>query len=370
MSASYRFVFALFGLLSTQLGAVENNLPSITASPAIVNEGETFSLMFSGTAPDACGLEVISTAVVDDTIQVKVQQGGQGGACAQLLTPFRQPIQVFSGGASARAGVYKVTVSLDVQGATAQAPTVLAFTLVPVRAIGKADIDPEAGNWNFEVGGPFQTSGSGVAFAIERQGRDVVVMPNFYDNKGLGRWYFAAAKQSGNALLAQLYDISGGQALFGAYKPPSSVLPIGNIALEFISPSRATVWITQASDSGLLSPLNVMPISIARFNFGIGPLDKGYEGKWLLVSDVPNGTDTQHLNFAAVANTGNTQRSFQSGEFRLNCDANSRMPQSLGQSCVLLRGPLQVAIFDRLALNQLKGQDATGKAVRLLRLDN
>lgn len=355
--------------MSTIAFGIENNLPSITAMPSVVSEGETFTLMFAGTAPDGCGLAADAPVLLGDQITITVRQN-RDRICAQVLTPFRQPLTVFTGGARAQAGVYKVSVNvLSISAAGVESTTPLAFALVPVRKPGSDDIIPEAGNWNFELGGAFSTSGSGVGFNIERQGESVVVQPSFYDDKGQPQWYFSSGKQEGNSLSAQLYAVTGGQPLFGAYKAPAAVDPIGQVALEFLSPSRATVWITQPSDEGLLSPLKIMPISISRFNYGYGGRVDAFVGDWVLVSEVAAGSDTQQLSFKRAASTANTVVSFQSGEFKLNCTVDLRTSRSLPSACVLLRGNLQAAVFDQIGHTRMRGKDSSGKALSLFRVN-
>jgi hypothetical protein len=348
--------------------AIENNLPAISAMPSVVQEGQSFSLMFSGTAPDSCGISVVSTQLDGDQIVIKTRRSDS--VCLQVLTPFRQPITVFSGNQSARAGVYKVRVEFEERTAGSSSTRVLATTLVPVLKSGTRAVVPETGGWNFEPGGSFATSGSGVNFNIERQGENVVVLPNFYDGKGEPRWYFAAGQQVGNSLIADLYDISGGQALFSAYKPPSTVQPIGTLHLEFLTPSRATVWLQQPIDSGLLDGLKIMPISISRFNYGFGERGSQLGGKWVFASEVSGGVDSQVLDFAPIANaqTGQTA-SYQAGEFRLNCTGNAATPNSLPNSCALLRGSLQVGVLDRVGYQRLRGQDSSGRGISLFRIE-
>ncbi len=354
---------------STVAFGVENNLPSITATPSVVSEGETFTLMFAGTAPDGCGIAADAPVVSGDKITITVRQNRER-ICTQVLTPFRQPLTVFTGAERAQAGVYKVFVNrLVISESGAESTLPLAFALVPVRKLGSTDIAPEPGNWNFELGGEFATSGSGVGFNIERQGESVVVQPSFYDDKGMPQWYFSSGKQEGNALSAQLYAVTGGQPLFGAYKAPAAIDPIGHVAMEFLSPSRATVWITQPSDEGLLSPLKIMPISISRFNYGYGARADAFVGDWILASEVAAGTDTQQLNFKSGASGANTVLRFESGEFKLNCTVDLRTSRSLPSACVLLRGNLQVAVFDQVGHTRLRGKDSSGKALSLFRVE-
>ena len=344
--------------------AAENNLPVVTAMPAVVTEGNAFDLVLAGNAPDACGYLVSPARIDSDVITVTLKRPEQ--ICADVISPFRILISPFSAGSSARAGTYKVRIELQ-QGSTA--PRLLAFTLVPVLRANAAPLVPEAGNWNYEPGGRFANSGSGVNFLIERQGPSAVVVANFYDSSGAPVWYFNAGPMQAHVQQGLLYDVRGGQALFGAYKPPSTVEPIGKLAVEFATPTRATVWISQPIDAGLSGGLKLMPISISRFNFGYGNAPVALTGNWVLASEVAGGSETRQLNLLSIAGTGNTVASYSDGEFRLNCALDPVVVESLAGACVLLRSGLQVASFEQVGFTRLRGRDGSGKPISMFKVD-
>ena len=351
--------------LSQYATAIENNLPVVVAVPEQVSEGGVFSLLFAGTSPDGCGLARESVRIQDDVITVVYRRNNVGLVCTQALSPFRVPITVFENGQTAKAGTYKVRIEL-IEGAQSK---LLSFALVPVSKAGSAPIQPESGHWNVEEEGPYATSGSGVSFSFERQGNTAVNISNFYGKDGTPEWYINSGPMNRNVLDAPFYTVRGGQSLFEAYKPPGEVEYSGALVFEFSSPTRGTAWLTQPTGAGLLDGLKLMPISIKRFNYGYGSINKALAGRWVLSSEGSSDVAAQNLEFVAITDTGNTLNSYASGEFRLNCTANAARPNTLNESCVLTRAGATVASFDRVGFQRLRGLDTAGKAVSLFRID-
>jgi hypothetical protein len=364
-------VFAVLLAISSSAFAVENNLPVVSAIPATVKEGETFSLLFSGTSPDGCGIVRDSVAVVGDQITVRYKRGGSPNTlCTQALVPFRLPITVFTGNETAKAGTYKVRIELAaLDGGDTVSTKLLSFALVPVAKAGRNVVVPESGHWNFEVDGPYPTSGSGISFSIERQNDMVVSLTNFYNADGSPEWYINSGKLIANTLSSEYFTVSGGQSLFSAYKPPKSVEYTGNVLFEFASPTRGTAWIMQPIDSGLLSGLKVMPISIARFNYGFGAMSKALNGRWVLASEGQSSIESKTLEFQSIADTGNTMANYAAGEYRLNCSLEVSRPNVLNDVCTLTKNGLIVANFDQVGYSRMRGTDNAAKNVSLFRVD-
>jgi hypothetical protein len=357
--------------LSTAAHAVENNLPVVSAIPASVVEGQAFSLLFAGTSPDGCGIARDSVRVVGDVITVLYRRGGGANVvCTQALVPFRQPITVFGAGEGARAGTYKVRVELVETPAngTVSVTKLLSFALVPVLKSGQRPVLPESGQWRFEEGGPYATSGNGIGFSIDRQNDTVVNVSNFYGASGRPEWYFTSGTLASNTLNADFYTIAGGQSLFGAYRPPTSVDASGALQLEFTSPTRGTAWVSQPVDNGLLSGLKIMPISITRFNFGYGDTLKALAGRWVLASEGTSALESRTLSFASTS-SGNTQSNYSDSDYRLSCTANLARPAILSDTCTLTRAGALIGTFDSVGYERLRGQDSAGKAISLFRLD-
>ena len=357
--------------MSTNAIALESHLPTVTAIPAAVVEGDTFSLLLTGTSPDGCGLARDSIKVLGDEITVVfIRAGGALGICTQVLTPFSIPITLFEAGAVAKASTYKIRIELaPIERNSQTVNKLLAFALVPVTPVGKRPILPESGQWSFESGGPYATSGSGVGFNIERQDQTIVNVSTLYGSDGSPEWYINSGKLVANTLHSELFSVNGGQSLFGAYKPVKEVQYNGNVHLEFNSPVHGTAWYTQPIDEGLLSGLKLMPISITRFNFGFGAGAGALSTRWALVGEGASTIESKTLALTNAANASNTAWSYVSGEFRLNCDLYTARPALLPKSCSLTKNGVNLAQFDQIGYSRMRGLDAAGQAVSLFRLD-
>jgi hypothetical protein len=350
--------FASLLMLSASASAIQNNLPTVRAIPESVREGQTFTLEIKGIAPDSCGYAAEKARTEGDVITVTLKTGGR--ICATVLTPFVLPISVFETGTAAKAGTYKVRIEFaQLSGGDQVQVKLLAFGLVPVLANIKVAIQPESGNWNFDPTGAHRNSGSGINFNLERQSDVLINLANFYTNEGSSAWYLNAGTLVANTLKADYLNIRGGQSLFGNYQAPSSIAVEGQMLLEFNSPTQGTAWITQPIDEGLVSGLKLMPISIARFNFGYLGVDKIYSGKFALVSDGDSAINGVTLNLQPdVSNSATTQR-YSAGAYGLVCKTR----------CMLMRSAEPIGEFTSLGLERLRGLDSAGKAISLIRID-
>ncbi len=362
-------ITVLLGTLALVSGQNAQSLAlgTITSIPETVKEGESFSLLIAG--PNLpCGFSINRVSVVDDLITIDAGQINR--VCPAVVLPFRIPVQVFQNGQTAKAGIYKTRLRFEsLGGEDPSIQPLLAFALIPVLNSSDSEVLPETGNWNSERGGRYATSGSGVSFNLERQGGTFAAMSNFYDSKGAPTWYFQAGAIANGLHQADAVYVTGGQALFGAYKPPAVVTPFANIAFEFHSPTQGTAWISQSAGDGLTDGIKLMPISISRFNFGFGKAREALQGQWVLTADQREGSGTQWLNFAPLDTAGNVLSSYRDGEFRLNCTMEPTKPESLPTGCALLRGETQVAALTKIGYNKMRGVDPNGKALTLYRLD-
>ncbi len=357
--------------ISSGANAIESNLPKLSAIPATVVEGDKFSLLLTGTSPDGCGLQRDSIKIADDQITVVfIRAGGVHGVCTQVLTPFSFPITLFDAGTTAKAGTYKVRVELaPIERNSQTVNKLLAFALVPVTPLGKRPILPESGQWSYEEGGPYASSGSGVGFNIERQDQVLVNISSLYANDGSPEWYINSGRLVANTLSSELFAVNGGQSLFGAYKPVKEVQYNGNVHLEFNSPVHGTAWFTQPIDDGLLSGLKLMPISITKFSFGFGVGASALNTRWALAGEGTSAIDGKTLSFSNIQNAGNTTWNYVSGDYQLNCELYAARPALLPKSCRLTKGGVSLANFDQIGYSRMRGIDTAGQTVSLFRLD-
>ena len=357
--------------ISANAVALENNLPIVKAIPTAAVEGDKFSLLLTGTSPDGCGLARQSIKIADDEITVVfARAGGPLGICTQVLTPFSFPITIFDAGEVAKAGTYKVRIELaPIERNSQTVNKLLAFTLVPVTAMGKRRILPETGQWSYEEGGIHAASGSGVGFNIERQDQVMVNISSWYASDGSPEWYINSGKLTGNTLSSELFSVSGGQSLFSAFKPVKEVQYNGNVHLEFTSPAHGTAWYAQPIDEGLVSGLKLMPISITRFNFGYGAGANALSTRWALVGEGTSTIEAKTLLLTNTAHAGNTSWSYVAGDYRLNCELYPARPALLPSKCNLSKAGVNVANFDQIGYTRMRGLDAAGQTVSMLRLD-
>jgi len=357
------FLLCAFASLAS---ALENNLPTISVEPEQPRAGQSFMLFIKGTWPDGCGANLKSVLEAPGgEITVTVER--RDAICIQVLSNYTLPISVFSGGNTAQAGVYRVRYQMQQPGEPT--PRLLAFRLIAVTAQNEKAMEVEPGYWVAEPGAKFATSGSGVGFSIERQEGSVVVVSNLYDASGKPTWYLSAGPMRGRVSRGDIYDVRGGQALFTAYRAPSSMVIAGELQVEFSSPARATLWYTQPSGPGVVDGLRLMPISITRFNFAYpGPSDT-FNGRFVMYSEAadraPRIYNFERLRFGASLIAGFRDPS---NDHRLICTLALETPNALPTSCVLEAEGNPTISFDQVGYERMFGKDPGGARFTLERL--
>lgn len=97
---------------------------------------------------------------------------------------------------------------------------------------------PQTGWW-------WNTGEGGRGYSIEASGSHLFFAAYLYDLSGRATWTISAGNTSldGSLFTGRLESYSGGQTLFGAYRPPGPVSYIGDITLAFNDASHGTmVW--------------------------------------------------------------------------------------------------------------------------------
>ncbi len=97
---------------------------------------------------------------------------------------------------------------------------------------------PQTGWW-------WNPAEAGRGFSIEANGRNLFYAAYLYDESGRSKWHVAAGPTSldGSLFTGSLLELSGGQTLAGAYRPPSPARSVGAITLAFANASAGTmVW--------------------------------------------------------------------------------------------------------------------------------
>jgi hypothetical protein len=278
-------------------------------------------------------------------------------------------INPFGGDALPRAGVYLVRVLAE------QLPggprRLIAFRLVDVSAPGARHPSPEPGIWAAERGGRHDTSGTGVGFELDRQGGLLFLAANMYDGQGRPTWYMSAGSIQGAVMRGDYYLSAGGQALYDGYRAPTQVAAVGRLDVEFTSGSTATLWFSRPG-AGLLDPIDLMPISIHRFNFAYGAIPESLQGRWILVAeDERSAIPTRHVELSPVRFGAFTLLGFQdlSKRVLVQCVMDPARPESLPGQCVLFVDDREVGRFDQVSYTRLRGQDDRGFPITLLRVN-
>jgi hypothetical protein len=115
---------------------------------------------------------------------------------------------------------------------------------------------PQTGWW-------WNTSEGGRGYSIEVQGNHIFYAAFLYDDTGRSNWFVATGTTTldGSLFVGDLLRVTGGQALGGAYHPPTPAQSVGPFTLAFSDASHATmVW-----PGGT--------VAIERFNIVPGGLD-------------------------------------------------------------------------------------------------
>lgn len=93
-----------------------------------------------------------------------------------------------------------------------------------------------------EVGWYWNASESGRGFFIESKGGIIYFAGYFYESDGRATWLVSGgANADPYTYRGRLLQYSGGQTLFGSYRPPSAPTDVGEISLQFSDDRHATL---------------------------------------------------------------------------------------------------------------------------------
>jgi hypothetical protein len=105
--------------------------------------------------------------------------------------------------------------------------------VLPLKFGGTAQSNVQSGWW-------WNASESGTGYAIQIQGEQIFLVAFMYDNSGKPVWYSSAGTmQSAATYRGKLMHIRGGQPLGAAYRAPSSQTELGDLSIDFTSPTTA-----------------------------------------------------------------------------------------------------------------------------------
>ncbi len=330
-----------------------HKIESVIAAP---QPGQALQIRVSGTWPNTCGPQFLPPIVDGPNIDLALRQ--TDSVCGDALTPYARVFDLAGIEPNfPQARDYRVRLWLRNVGVAQQ---LLAFRLIDVQSQGTRSVDPESGFWGADSAGEFQTSGSGIGFLIERQGGSIAMTTNAYSLSGGATWYLSAGPFSGSVYRGDLLRSIGGQPLWGTYRGPQGVEPIGLLDIEFLSDSEGILWFSKAFDEGILAPLELMPISVRRLNFAYDADGRGLQGSWTFTST----TFTSRVSPTVLELSYSASRSTASDAVltdvargaELLCSNDLARRDGAPRLCRLLFNGAEVARFDNNSLNRLSGK--------------
>lgn len=354
-------LFAVFGTVQVH-AAIPQNFSVLPAQPVA---GEKFQLIVP---VNVCGLLGVAGSVransrdVDVTIDIRAD-----AICTAVNTP-PVPITVNIFGASelAQAGVYRVRISQRPVGQTTGAARNVGFGLVSV--LSKDSPQPAAadiGAWMEDPGAAGASALNSQRVHIEQRGQHVVVQLNTFDAQGRESWLQAAGTRQGHIVNGELKLVNG-RSPFSAAARDEFQNAYGQMSLEFVSPSRALIWISNSQNAFAFA---TVPLVIVRQNTD-GEARKAFVGRWVLSLEADDAAASampaQILSFTNTADASETYVDSAKSQ-TLRCAA-APSTFALAGSCELVRSGQVEVRFTEIGWNRLRGINSAGKKVSMFRI--
>lgn len=326
----------------------------ITLEPS--DDGEPM-VEVTGTWPDTCTPLLQSASFEGSELRLLAQREQVG--CQPTPTPYGFSVPTPDLGVVPAILRVRLLVGDDLQGA----PALAGFALLGTGAPGSGTA-LESGFWWAEQGGPFG-AGPGLGLSIETQGSQVSLSVMGYDGHGAATWYFGAGELDRNTALLELGRFEGGAGPFATYAAPASVELAGRVAIEVLTPSRATLWFLRDHEDRL----EARPLSIMRFHFAQEP-GAALLGRWIITGDDAGARDTRWIELvrSEAVSDGFVLHDSQ-GQAALQCDTPSGQPGSPPILCRFDDGQGDLVEFVDVALRRMSGWDVRGQRTLAFRLD-
>lgn len=344
-------------LLAPATAFAQASLHRIETVPANPAPGSAFQIRVTGDWPDSCTPEPLP--VVVDGYSIELSARRVDAICGQVITPYSLTFDPRSapGGGKLADGNYRVRFSVK---DAANMPTLLAFRIVELAWPNARRVQPEAGFWSPDLAGEFLTPNGGIGMMVERQGSTLAVTTNAYAPGGQPAWYLSAGALSKTSFRAELLQSIGGQPLWMTSRGPQSVLPAGNIEIEFSSDASAVVWFARASGEGNLDALDLMPISMRRMNFALPGDGEQLAGTWLLSTTTEGSASAAkqlHLEYRPDLGSATEAGLVDAAQgYELRCAIDAARRDGPPTRCRLLSNGVEIARFDNNALTRLGGR--------------
>ncbi|MCB1627012.1 MAG: hypothetical protein KDI48_04725 [Xanthomonadales bacterium] len=334
----------------------------VAFEPANPQPGQPFQLRLSGSMPDTCGVAYERTELSSSGLRVHLSRPG-GLICGDAVTPYEIRIDVTAAvGNFEVSGHYPVHVSLSDQAGSRD----IAFGLLNVVEAGRAQL-PDAGFWVADASGRYPTGGSGVGFNIERQSDAIALIAYYYDPQGQPRWYFSAGTAGRNEYRGELLQITGGQQLFGLYRPPGDMSAFSRIDVGFTNRSHGEAWVSQALDTGILAEVQVQPVSLVRFGFRTETTAATLAGRWVLVDLGRESGSGTVVNLEAAPQLGpdHVRATDPRTQVTVDCSIVTEQRDQPPVSCALSIESSRAAVLNNNSFNELRSPDGNFRLIRL-----
>lgn len=359
-SITFRSRQRLLALGLTLLPLGLSAAPQVNLWPESPEVGQPFQIEVQGEWAEACAPSVGDTWVEGNEIIIKLrdsakQCGDQPKAARVLRSPSATPLTVDTAG----------TFQLRVLGGTPERTR--AFGLA---AIGNVELfTPESGLWWPERGGQYDTSGPGLGVQIEIQDEALALNLSGYDNTGTPFWWFAAGESQALPQSLSLTALKGGSGPFAKYAAPNDAMSGGTLHIEWLSSARAVFWFVRP-DLADPNAMDVRPVSMTRFAFGVRPGDS-WRGDWVLLRRDASGAviaDALRFRGHKVTDTGFELRS--GDGLLLRCENDPSKPDSPPTGCSLGDRNGTLGQFSDVGLKRMQGVSRQGDLLRLSKIDD
>jgi hypothetical protein len=353
----------LFGATSSAAsGPHDNDLHLHLASASPYPAQRPADLIIEGSWGSSCLPSVTRTSLVDNRIDIQLRSAASH--CNATPTPFQikvNPAQE-NGLRQLALGVYQVRLFL--QKGTGSS-TLVAFRLL-LSGGNDTRSQPESGFWWSVPMLDDSPALSGNGLSIEQQGDKLAVTWLSYE-AGNPVWYFGSTTMPGNIARVELLRMVGGGEAFSGPNAAPGAEPGLSLDLQFLSPSHANAWLSQARSPGSES-IDVQALNLLRLPFESGHPGANWQGEWALV--VGNAADARIVKMTslATADAESFRVSDSLGSVSLHCRLDNIGDHPLPAFCTLSDGASILADFDQVGLDKLSGLTPDGDRVRLVRL--
>lgn len=335
----------------------------LSFDPPSPEPGQAFSMTLSGSMPDTCGVRFDGIEFNGSSVHVRLSRPEGAQICGQAITPYRIDIDASTAiGTFNVSGHYPVYVEITDSAGSRD----IAFALLSVAERNRGKL-PDAGFWVADPAGRHATGGSGVGFNIERQADALALIAYYYDLQGQPRWYFSAGPGSTSSYRGQLLEITGGQQLFGLYRPPGDMQAFANIDVGFDNQGRAEAWLSQPLDGGVLSEVQVQAVSLVRFGFRTQANADGLAGRWVLVDLGRESGSGTIVNLEAAPTLGSNHARAMDPRTAVvvDCGIISEQLDQPTRSCSLSVDGSRAATLDNNSFDELRSPDGNFRLIRL-----